>query len=262
MVCDSLDFLRGIEVLLNFFPAASIEEIRRGMADLGVNRSNQAVVLGQLLDPNPLFLTGKTDMVYCMVMLDLETDGPTVVEIPAGSGPGTVNDAFLPLRRRHGGTRSRPGKGGRYLIVPPGYTGELPNDVEDGGDYFIAKMRSYLNRLSLRGYLADGKPDAAANMVRTGLKVHPLSHQNSPPAMEFITGSRVPVNTVHVIQKEPADSIDPEPRGLAAANGIRKGKRFAPDARMTAVLTDAVAVGNSTARAMGFRMREPRSALT
>ena len=27
--------------------------------------------------------------------LDLETDGPTVVEIPPGCGPGTVNDAFF-----------------------------------------------------------------------------------------------------------------------------------------------------------------------
>ena len=53
----------------------------------------------------------------------------------------------------------------------------------------------------------------------------------------------------HVIQKEPIDFIDPELRGLAASIGIRKGKPFAPDERMKKTLTEAVAVGNATARA-------------
>lgn len=43
----------------------------------------------------PLFLTGNTDTLYVVGFLDLERDGPTVVEIPSGSGPGTVNDAFF-----------------------------------------------------------------------------------------------------------------------------------------------------------------------
>ena len=64
-----------------------------------------------------------------------------------------------------------------------------------------------------------------------------------------------------MIQKEPLDFIDPELRGLAAAIGIRKGKPFAPDARMKKILTEAVAVGNATARAVSFRGRDPRAAL-
>ena len=46
--------------------------------------------------------------------------------------------------------------------------------------------------------------------------------------------------------------------GLFAAIGIKKGKPFAPDARMKAILTDAVAVGNATARAVTFAPRDPR----
>ena len=61
-----------------------------------------------------------------------------------------------------------------------------------------------------------------------------------------------------MIQKEPLDFIDPELRGLAATIGIRKGKPFAPDERMKKILTDAVAVGNATARAISFRNRDPR----
>jgi hypothetical protein len=43
--------------------------------------------------------------------------------------------------------------------------------------------------------------------------------------------------------------LDPETRGLYASIGIQKGKPFAPDERMKKILTDAVAIGNATARA-------------
>ena len=172
-----------------------------------------------------------------------------------------------------GGPGPDQGKGGKYLIVPAGYKGELPKDKKDGGEYFIARSPSYVNWLILRGFLVDGKPDAASKMFREGVKVYPLSKAGNPPAMEFFNGSKVPFNTVHannfefyeeldhVIQKEPVDFIDPELRGLAAAIGIRKGKPFAPDERMKKILTDAVAVGNATARAVSFRNRDPRVAI-
>ena len=273
LVYDNLDFVRGVEVFLNFIPATSLEGIRLGTAELGATKSNQAIIFDQLMDSNPLFLTGNTDTVYLMVMLDLETDGPTVVEIPPGSGPGTVNDAFFRFVVDMGSPGPDQGKGGKYLIVPPGYTGDLPADVKDGGEYFVAQSRSYVNWLPLRGFLVDGKPDAASKMFREGVKVYPLAQKDNPPAMEFINASTIPVNTIHannfeffreldhVIQKEPIDFIDPELRGLAAAIGIRKGKPFSPDERMTAILTDAVAVGNATARAVSFRNRDARNAL-
>jgi hypothetical protein len=44
--------------------------------------------------------------------------------------------------------------------------------------------------------------------------------------------------------------IDSETRGLLASIGIEKGKKFAPDERMKRILTDAVAIGNATARSI------------
>ena len=267
---DHLDFVRGMEVFLNFIPAASVEAMRLGNAEMGATKSNQAVIMDQLLDSSPLFLTGNTDTVYCSVILDLETDGPTVVEIPPGSGPGTVNDAFFRFVIDMGGPGPDRGKGGKYLIVPAGHKGALPKDKKDGGEYFIARSPSNVNWLILRGFLVDGKPDAASKMFREGLKVYSLSKAANPPKMQFFNGSKVPFNTVHannfefyqeldhVIQKEPLDLFEPELRGLAAAIGIRKGKPFAPDERMKKILTDAVAVGNATARAVSFRARDPR----
>ena len=262
-VFDNLDFLRGVEVFLNLVPAASLEAMRRGMVSLGATKSNQVVIYDKLMDSTPLFLTGNTDTVYVSVFMNLEEDGPTVVEIPAGCGPGTVNDAFFRFVIDMGAPGPDRGQGGKYLIVHEDYEGEIPEG------YFVARSPSYINWLILRGFLVDGKPDAAVEMFKTGLKVYPLSQAGSPPEMEFISASGKPVNTIHannfdffyeldaVIQREPLGFIDPELRGLAASIGIQKGKPFAPDERMRDILEDAIKVANATARAIYFQVREP-----
>jgi hypothetical protein len=58
-----------------------------------------------------------------------------------------------------------------------------------------------------------------------------------------------------VIQREPLEFLDDELRGNLASIGIEKGKEFAPDARMRAILKDGVDIANATARALAFRPR-------
>jgi hypothetical protein len=259
---DNLDFQRGVDVFLDFIPAASLEAIRRGQLEMKAPNSNQVVIMDHLMDSNPLFLTGNADTVYASVALDLERDGPTVVEIPPGCGPGTVNDAFFRFVIDMGAPGPDRGKGGKDLILPPGYKDKAP------AGYFTAQSTSYVNWLILRGFLVDGKPEAASKNFRDGLKIYPLAQATNPPAMQFISGSGVSYNTIHantyefydeiahVIQKEPVDFIDPELRGLANSIGITKGKPFTPDARMKAILTESAAVGNATARAIVFETRD------
>ncbi len=267
LLYDNLDFLRGVETFLNGIPATSLEAIRRGSAEIGAKYSNQPLIFDQLMDSNPLFLTGNTDTVYCFAFLDLKKDGPTVVEIPAGAGPGTVNDAFFRFVIDMGGPGPDRGKGGKYLILPPGYEGHVP----DG--YFTARSTSWVNWVALRGFLVDGKPDAATKMWTEGLMIYPLAKAANPPAMEFISGSKVKFNTIHandyhffeelhaVIDREPIEMLDPELRGLFASIGIQKGKPFAPDARMKQLLTDAAAVANGTSRAIFWHTRDPSAFL-
>ena len=253
---DNLDFLRGVETFLSGIPATSVEALRRGQESLGARFSNQVLIFDQLMDSNPLFLTGNTDTVYCSVFLDLEKDGPTVIEIPPKTGPGTVNDAYFRFVIDTGPPGPDRGEGGKYLILPPDHEGPVP----DG--FYTAKSTSYVNWLILRGFLVDGKTDFSSNLFRTGLKVYPLGKEDDPPAMEFINGSEKAFNTIHantfeffeelhtVIEREPIAMLDPELRGLFASVGIQKGKPFAPDARMQKILTDAVAVANGTSRAL------------
>ncbi len=266
-VFDNLDFLRGVEAFLNGVPAASIEALRRGMVALGVDACNKVAIMDRLMDSKPLFLTGNTDTVYASGILDLERDGPTVVEIPPGCGPGTVNDAWFRFVVDMGAPGPDRGQGGSYLILPPDYDGPEP----DG--YFIARSPGYVNWIILRGFLVDGKPDAAAELFRSGLKIYPLSQADNPPEMEFLSGSELKFNTIHandfefyeelstVIHKEPIGLIDPEMRGLYASIGIRKDQPFSPDDRLRATLVESAAVGNATARSLYFQARDPQAYL-
>jgi hypothetical protein len=289
-VYDNLDFMRGVEVFLNFIPATSIEGMRLGMLELGLDNYNKVVVMEDLMDAKSLFLTGNASTVYASAILDLERDGATVVEVPAGAGPGTVNDAFFRFVVDMGAPGPDAKKGGMYIILPPGYEGDLNItlngmqfrdkdrrvEVMVGGTkqkVWIAQSRSYSNWLILRGFLVDGKPDAAAKMWQEGLKIYPLKEAANPNPMEFINGSNKLFNTIHannyefyvelaeVINKEPISFIDPELRGQAAAIGIVKGKPFAPDARLKAILEEAVKVGNATARSIGLSPRDKNAYL-
>jgi len=281
-VYDNLDFIRGVDVFLNFIPATSIEAMREGMVSMGVDDYNKVMVLDNLMDAKQLFLTGNGSTVYASAIIDLEKNGPTVVEVPAGAGPGTVDDAFFRYVVDMGAPGPDRKKGGTYIILPPHYKGELkptPNTFKDNSstevtingkkvNVWIAQSRSYTNWLILRGFLVDGKPDVAAKMWHDGLKIYPLKDAASPKAMEFVNGSGKFFNTIHannfdfykelwtVLQKEPLDFISPELRGQAGALGIIKGEPFNPDARLKAILEDAVKVGNATARSIGLSPRD------
>ena len=89
-VYDNLDFIRGVDVFLNFIPATSIEAMRMGMKSMGVVDYNEVMVMDDLMDSSPLFLTGNTDTVYASSIIDLEKNGPTIIEMPAGAGSGTI----------------------------------------------------------------------------------------------------------------------------------------------------------------------------
>jgi hypothetical protein len=55
LVYDHLDFLRGVEVWLNFIPVASIEGLRLGNVERGATRSNQQQSTTSCLDSAPCY---------------------------------------------------------------------------------------------------------------------------------------------------------------------------------------------------------------
>ena len=130
-VYDNLDFQRGVQAYLAALPAVSIEGARGGITGFGP--ANQtALVAEQLLDSKSLFLTANTTTPYTVLYLSTK-DGPLVLEIPpAVLGP--LDDAWFRWVTDVGFTGPDKGAGGKYLLLPPGYTGQVP----DG--YFVARF--------------------------------------------------------------------------------------------------------------------------
>jgi len=262
-----VDLGRGVQTFLNFMPAASLEMLYVGHRDGHGLKSNQDIgIFEDLMSSKSLWLTGNTDTVYASAFLDL-SDGPLVVEVPPGTGPGTVNDAFFRFVIDMGGPGPDKGKGGKYLILGPGQT--APADV---GDYYLAQTPSKINWLILRGFLdQQGSTETAKTAFKTGLKVYPYADRGNPSDNQFVNLTGLTVNTIHandftfyeelndVIQREPSEVFSPELLGMASAIGIQKGKPFNPSPEQKALLTEAVAIGNATARSILFAPQDPKA---
>ena len=260
-VYDYLDRSRAVQVFLNAIPALSIDALRAGQAAAGCVASHQICIFDQLMDSASLLLTGNTSTMYAVGFLDLAKDGPTVIDLPPGM-LGVLDDAAFKYITDLGAAGPDKGKGGKFLILPPGYDGEVP----DG--YFVFHSETNIVWNFMRGYLDKGI-EAASNNIRDNLKVYPLAMADSPPAMTFVDVSGMNINTVlpndvtaferlhALIQDEPDEFLGPEAKGMMAAIGIEKGTPFAPDDRMQAILTDAAAIGNAAARSITYAPRYP-----
>jgi len=217
------------------------------------------LIFDRLMDSNSLFLTGNTSTMYVIPTLDLERDGPTVLEAPPGM-LGAFNDAWFRYMQDIGPAGPDKGKGGKYLVLPPEYQGEVP----DG--YFVVPSRTYRVWVFMRASIDKGL-DVAAKNVKENLRVYPLSQKDNPPKMEYMSGSGKAFNTIHandysffehlhhIIDAEHIGMLDPETRGLFASIGIEKGKAFAPDDRMKKILEDAIRIANAAARSTVWHPR-------
>jgi hypothetical protein len=275
-VFDSLDYVRGVDVFMNTFGGASAFAIRKGFQSIGAE-DNTVVIFSELMDSNSIFLTPNTDTIYTVAYLDL-TKGPMVVEAPPMS-LGTVNDMWFGWIIDIGFPGPDRGEGGRYLIVPPGYDGPLP----DSG-FHVGRSKTTRALYAVRAFMENNDPKPSVALIKKSLKIYPYTPggygtsmatvlegrvrlQPNPPIQEtkYVEASGKAFNTIppndfsyfeminELVQLEPATSFDPELMGQLAAIGIVKGKPFNPDARMKKILTDAAAVGNAAGRALNWR---------
>lgn len=66
------------------------------------------------------------------------------------------------------------GKGGKFLVLPPGYKGDVP----DG--YFVVRSDTFQNFYLLRGVPKNGDVQAAVDNLRKA-NLYPLSQATNPP---------------------------------------------------------------------------------
>ncbi len=260
LLYDNLDFQRAVQAFLIALPASDLYAMRTGIRTFGPD--NQTVLISEsLLDSRPRFYgSGNTETVYTIAWLDTK-EGPLVIEIPPHV-IGMINDFWGRYVADLGTVGPDRGAGGKYLMLPPDYTGEVP----DG--YFVLRSRTYGNAFFIRGFVADGDPRPAVENTKQHFRAYLLDRAADKPTMTFVNYSGTTLCTIPstdasffehlatVVREESLEASDPETRGLLAAIGIRKDKPFAPDERMQRILADAAAIGNATGRALLYSTRD------
>lgn len=148
-VYDQLDFARGIGAFLIGIPATSVYAICEGFSQIGVRRNGGIGITEDLIDARSIFLTPNSTTVYVMSCLDLK-DGPMVVQVPP-KVLGPADDAYFRWVADVGRTGPDKGEGGKYLFVPPGYKGSVP---ENG--YFVARPQTNSVLVFYRAFVEKG----------------------------------------------------------------------------------------------------------
>lgn len=234
--------------------------IKSQIRDFGLKSSSDIGVMADFMHPSENYLTGNDVTVYAVASIDLKRDGPTVVDIPAGIF-GNANDANFKYLTDFGPTGADKGKGGKYLFLPPGYKGDIPEG------YFVFHAPSYRIWTMMRGFGEVGNGDQAVQWFKDRLKVYPL--ETGPRAHAAVNTSRRGANTLppedgsyyevlnEIIQYEPTELFDTELLGRLATLGIEKGKPFNPDARLEAIFDQAAKQGVAMARAIVYASRDP-----
>jgi len=278
-VFDAVDFTRAFEAYNNSFRGASALAIKKGLQSVGAE-SGDILIFEELMDSASLFLTANADTVYYLGWIDL-SDGPVVIEQPT-DGLGTVNDMWFQWVIDIGRPGPDRGRGGKYLLVGPGYEGPLPE-----GGYFVAHARTNSVLYALRAFIANGNdPKPAVANIKDNLKIYPyapgsfgtsiaealegkvrLGETPEIPETKFISASGMSFNTIppsdyafyellnENVQAEPATSYDVELAGQLAAIGIVHGKPFAPDDRMKGILSDAAVAGQGFGRSLQWHFK-------
>jgi hypothetical protein len=278
-VYDTLDFTRGLDAFLNSYGGASAYALRKGFMSIGAE-DNSVIIFSKLMDSHSLFLTANADTIYYISTIDL-TKGPVVIEQPP-KAVGTINDMWFGWIVDIGFPGPDRGEGGRYLLLPPGYDGPVPE-----GGFYVARSKTNRVLYAARAYLENNDPAPAIESIKTTMKIYPYTPggvgtsiatalegtvrlaENPPiPETKFVEGSGKSFNTVPPsdysffeminanVQDEPANSYNTELAGQLAAIGIVKGKEFKPDERMKRILTNAAAVGNAASRVLSWRPRD------
>jgi len=253
------DFLlksRGVDAFLKGIPGASLQALVKGPAELGVNKNGTVALFNKLMDSHALFLTANTSTLYILPYVNTKEDGPVVVEVPPMM-LGAFDDAWFRFVSDVGLAGPDAGKGGKYLVLPPKYDKEVPKG------YYIIRPKTYSTWLFMRANISKGI-DGAIKNVKDHLKVYPLSEVKNPRKATYVNMSGKSFNTIHpnnfefyehlneLIQEESDEMLDAETKGLFASIGIKKGQKFAPDARQKRILIDAVAIANAAARSNNY----------
>jgi hypothetical protein len=214
---DQLDVQRATQVYLEFMPMMSVNSIFEAhIRDYGWKTSSdiQIYVEQGKGKAGAIGLTYNTESIYASAHTDLKKDGPTVVETPPNI-LGVVDDGWQRWITDLGNAGPDRGKGGKYLLLPPRYKGDVP----DG--YFAFECPTCRNWVMARGFVQDtGTGQDALDYYWKHFKIYPLATGPRKDA-QYTSMSFKGGNTTHprdvtyfdllnqIVQYEPSSAFTP-----------------------------------------------------
>jgi hypothetical protein len=240
----------------------SCEGIFNGQREIGIKDNHDFMIMA--CGPRHRLFTGNSDTPYGGGAADLTT-GPLVVEMPPGPFLGLATDHHQRWIIDMGLPGPDAGTGGKDLILPPGYKEKVP----DG--YHVGRANSFKILVAVRAIPQKGDLNAALESLRS-IKIYPLSTATNPAFFKFVDVSEKKCDNTSlrwednlqfweklhaVVDTEPiVDEFRPM-YGLLAPLGVEKGKPFAPDARMKAILEKAAKAGRAQLLVSAFDSTRP-----
>jgi hypothetical protein len=263
---DELDFQRAVQAYLWAMPMASYGAMADGMKSIGLG-PNTVNIADKSAEPQQLLLTANQDTIYMSGFLDLR-DGPMVMEMPAGLLGTLTNIWQQPLTDLGGPFSPEQNRGGKFLILPPGYDGPLP-----AAHHHVVQSDTNIVVWYLRA-IPKTRADfpKLVELCKT-YRQYKLSDAKKTPEMKFILTSGLEIDwtmkngleyfeaLARYINENPPRAQDMAMLGMLETLGIAHGKPFKPDARMKKTLTEAAEVGKAMAKTVAWRPRTPEEVL-
>jgi hypothetical protein len=260
MLLDNMDFHGATQAYLWGIPIASFGNLQYYLHDDFKFAQTEFFVFGTLQEKLGV-LTANATTPYIGATPDLTKTGPLVVDMPAGSLAGMIDDFWQRPITDIGLVGPDKGKGAKYLITPPGYKGKKP----DGYKVFESPTNNIF--LAIRIIEPDPKKGAA---LKAAFNIYPYKDRanpkkgvyTSPPRKYFFGPPRGMAfwERLHeILNREVVAERDRFFMAMLKRVGIEKGKPFKPTPRQKKILEEAALVGEAMAKAndLAKRSTEP-----
>jgi hypothetical protein len=263
---DELLFQRATQTYLWALPLINTLGMKEGSERVFGAGYNVLPVWKKRLDARTLVTTPNSDVIYAMGYVDLGKDGPLVFEAPPNLQGILLDFWQRPIPVDGGkvfGDVGLPGpdggKGGKFLLMPPGHDGPVPEG------FFVYRSATRNVFVFLRAFYQDpAHLDSAVKLIEQA-KIYPLHSQGQAKPMVFPDASGVPANMLPVsdgsafdqlkrlAESEGADLAGADGLGMLAALGIVQGRPFAPDERTRAILDRGAKTAYKMSRTIAFQ---------
>lgn len=245
---------RATQTAIYYMPAVGMVDFIKATRRIGGD-INDVVYLNEPLGSDDGFLTANDVTAYCWSSLSSES-GPIVVEVPPATDKvsyfGTIVNAWDQPIEDVGPAGRDKGKGGKYLLLPPGYDGKKSKiDLEKEG-YFVYETDTYQYGFSFRPRLYNNATDKDAGDYAKQVSIYYLSDAKNPPPTKHIDATEKSYDCLpyynytyfqdinDVVQGNPIRSQDKAMASLLKDLGIEKGKPFKPTERQNKAMHEGL----------------------